>query len=278
MYRILKQKKKGFLSVATLLVMLAMISIVLALLYRATNDLSLMKSARDGAKTYQLADTAAETLLNKMRDFDNSLINGTAVNGRIPENTPASTFCVSPGTLCYDYNGVTVAASINDIHVAKVVASDAGNKTRRALNVNIPQRITNQASGLKIDGGSCATGVTISWQERRRKISIDAGAPKDPRAEVSGFSLRMSTTSNIATPNVWIKLKDASNNPITDPAIAANFSTDDAGTYRQTLTVASTNFSSGNTYYFIIKEKNTQPFHLDSPYTNPSDGAKIICP
>jgi hypothetical protein len=250
--------EKGFIAATTMILMISMLSIVMAMLYRSTQGNLGAISLKKSNQAYQNSDSGSEIVLQNFRVLDQGTdtdVGLTGVNSanKIPENTTANSFCTTL-VACYDNTGTKIAdpSAVKLSDVFQLSVSNTTASTTRAILVSVPQRlITPTPSNFRATLVSPpGNKITVSWdlitdpdadkiEVRRAKLSGQAASnPAELRALLSDTSLQ------------WKQVG----------------SRGDIGT---TIDVTDTSVPSGS-YVYTLKLTNKNSLRLNSLYATPT--------
>lgn len=254
-------QKKGFITVAALILMIASVSIILAMAYRANQGELSAISLKKSNQSFQGSDNAAEIALRSFRKFDDG--NDTFASGaikskeRIPENTSAKAFCDSISINCYIATGNALISG-TATPMSRIASVSNKNVTgTRAIQTNLPQRVERPVADIrttilagpdiKLEWGS-GTGGTEPIKDPAtngydkiviRRTELNASTKdKSPTSWLSDTSLQWDVIATLPLSDV--EYTD------TDPAIG-----------------------SGKIFAYTLKVTNKDPLSLDSPYVTP---------
>lgn len=239
--------RKGFLSIATILLMITSLGLVVTMLYRSTQGNIIAGTLKHSNQAYQYGDSLAEKILQDFRSFDNGQFDTASIDStkKIPENVSALDFCVSP-IVCYDSMGARITdPNVKLNAIAQVSASNTTSSVTRAIQASVPQRISTPQPN--ITASVLVTGVHVSWNSI---IDTDAELIEIRRARLYTSAQQDESAEQLLTDTSldWTVVDTV---PLTDTSID---DTDVVASY---------------TYAYTLKITNNSPLMLDSLYATP---------
>lgn len=281
--------KNGFISAATMILMLASLGIVVSILYRSTQGQHIAGKFKQSNQAYQNGDQSLEEALHVLHQIDKAtsavvIGSGSDVDAslRIPENISARSFC-GAARVCWDGSDPIVKIDPNDSaarlsDVAKISVEGGVESVTRAVRTSTVPRIASP-SGLDMSPVSDPPGsLTITWPvfsgSDVDKIEIRRASDADSQTKLSnGVSefescskveptdppcdKKFATTSDAELRNPernWIKIGEV------DAACTE--------TLCSFTDVDASKFNPGTVLAYAIKATNKDPLHLDSLYSN----------
>ena len=279
---------RGFISVAALLIMMASLSVVMAIVYRSAQGGVITRNLKQSNQAYQQGDNIVEQLIQEIRlvDNDNPTNGNSPFPNKIPDSILASSICglvtngrcyISSATLSVGAsNEITATSTVNDI--VQVSGSSTSATTERSLQVPVPVRVpipaivdsaTGNNTGLALENSS-AGNVVISWKALSKNPDNDTYLPEYDQLEIRRADI--SSVPDTTLPDVLLKDPTLDWNFVgTVPASDATSGMPSSGIALppDTTFVEDTGLTVGNTYAYIIKATNKNPLKLDSYYSLP---------
>jgi hypothetical protein len=138
--------EKGFISVATMILMIASLGVIMTMMYRSTQGSLLVGKLRQSNQAYQSGDGLAEGVLQDFQNVDNGIysVPGIDSSKKIPENIFASVFCNAESATCYTNTGnkidpTDMTLKMSDVTRISLIQSTAS--VTRALQASVQERI-----------------------------------------------------------------------------------------------------------------------------------------
>lgn len=166
--------QKGFITAATVILMMASLGVVVTILYRATQGAALVSSLKQSNQSYQLSDNAVEKALQNLQSLENTsqpTVLGIVAAKKIPQNILANTFCVVAAAVsCYHDDGtgnsvkvlptdtVTTLSEVTRMSSEGVAVLGA---PTRSLQVSVPERIPLPLTA--ITASVSGTNIIVGW-------------------------------------------------------------------------------------------------------------------
>ena len=275
---------RGFISVAALLIMMASLSVVMAIVYRSAQGGVITRNLKQSNQAYQQGDYVVEKLIQDIQEVDNNSYLG--LDTKIPDGISALPICNAVSGVCYTIGSHPVTDNtvmIND--VMQVSASSNVSGTERSLQVPVPERVpiptitdvTGTTTGLVLV--AIPGKVTISWKALESYTDTENQNKLKQYDKLEVRRAEITTADDALSPDELLSKTDLTWERVGDrvDAGAATSSPTAEGTIvpSDTTLVDDTTVSAGKTYAYIIKATNKNPLKLDSYYSLPE---KITTP
>ncbi len=250
MYKNIYTRHKGFISAATMILMMTSLGIVMTMLYRSNQGNLLAGRLKQSNQVYQSGDNAIEVLLQHIKQVDEGTYNpGTALDSskKIPENILVTDFCSTAS--CYDATNTLLTTStaptakLADVSLISDAVGQAS--AARAIQAAVPPRIATPT--ITPTAALSGVDIAVSWPDINTSIGAD-------QIEVR----RAFFASGMSVPA----------NPLNDPSVT--WERVGGGLLAITaMGVTDPNPAPGQ-YVYALKVTNAKPLELDSLYTAPS--------
>ncbi|MDD5084333.1 MAG: hypothetical protein PHT88_05405 [Candidatus Moranbacteria bacterium] len=254
--------EKGFVAIATMILMVASLSVVVAMLYRSTQGNLIAKRANESNRAYQAGDNALEEILQNFQVLDRGVSANVAGSidstKKIPQNVNASAFCIAPSVICYDAAGtvITDPSAVKLSGVFQLSTTRAASSAARAIQASVPGRVPNPVAIITATVPASGNTIALSWSD----ISTTPGIES---IQIRRTSNPLSAAQASASPAAL--LADASIDWIVPSGCLG------CGALPMTATTASdtTGGATGNRYAYTLKVTNSRTLTLDSLYNDP---------
>lgn len=279
---------RGFISVAALLIMMASLSVVMAIVYRSAQGGVITRNLKQSNQAYQEGDNNVEQLIQKIQAIDNDEDATNPFHNRIPDSILANNVCAGVGQ-CYTLPppGVTGTTPANPNTVLRDIIQVSGSgksaTTERSLQIPIPERVLippinhptdPSSSGLLVVEDPVGSGhVVISWKALSTYNSDLTESAKI--AQYNKLEVRRADITSASSTDQEALLKDASLQwKIVGSRVDARDSISGPTSFgisvpADTTYIEDNTVEAGKTYAYIIKATNKNPLKLDSYYSLP---------
>ncbi len=254
-----RTSEKGFLTIATVILMVASMSIIMTLLYRSAQENLLVSNIKKSNASYATSDYSLEIALHQVFEYYEDPANSATT--KIPQGVGnVASACAGSSVACYTASGNKITTTDTSLRLTSVSRLETstlwdGKTPIRFIQADVPPRVPTPSvtnfSAVQVGGSS---NVKISWDMISDSSDIYSEV-EVRRAELTGAQIGVVTESERQA-------------LLSDPSI--DWKIVDTRKVKNTTQITDTTSQSGKTYTYILKATNRKPMMLDSLYITPT--------